>query len=962
MLAGGVIHSRRIMRVPTSPPWLVQRADELEQIKGVFQAALSGTGATLVIEGPAGIGKTSLLAHARGLASETGVRVLHARASQLEREFAMGVVRQWFEPILRGPDREALLAGAAGLAEASLAGAPDMLGLDPSGVFHGLYWLAANLCERGPLLLMLDDAQWADDASLRVVAFLVGRVSSLPLAVIIGTRPDMPGGAVAALNDVRRNPATSVVVPQPLDVDAVEDLLQAVSSASVEREFAGACQKASGGNPFLLWELVRALQAQHVQFTAAAADEVPGVAPSSVARSVGETLERTGGAGTAAARALATIGDGAELDLTAELAELSAEQARDAVSQLVVAGLLEDALPLRFRHPILASAVRATQTSLERAEAHRRAAELLRARGAEVERIALQLMHTTPASDEAVAGELHAAAARARARGAPATAVTLLERALAELPAGEHRAAVLLELGEGEYSLGRTAQAAEHLEQARRCTDDPAVLGRALIGLFQARAGNFADQRALAPLFAESLPNVLERDRELGLRLWALTLLATQPGSEWEAVAQGTEALTCSTPGEALILGHRALPITNSGATAAEVAEASARAARHADALLEEGATALVMTGMVLGLWWGDELEAAEALVDRAIAVAHRRGALAELAVAHQFRANVRRRAGHLRDAETDARTALAASGGAGWGGAGLGWMVPLLGVLVDQGRIAEAEQELAAAHLQGDVPDAPALTLILLARMRLFAARRDHRRAVSDWEEAHRRTQRHFLRLNASFVPDLLDAAECYQTIGDAEQVRLLLEQATALAEDWGAPGFIGQARHAAARLNPGDDATEKLSEAVQELRRSPARLELARALVSLGQALRRRGRRAESREPLREGYDLARQCGAEGLSETARTELRASGVRLRREALTGVESLTASEARIVEMAADGASNPEIAQALFLTVKTVESHLTHAYRKLDVSTRAELRDALAGKHQGAGSVTSLSR
>jgi DNA-binding CsgD family transcriptional regulator len=135
-----------------------------------------------------------------------------------------------------------------------------------------------------------------------------------------------------------------------------------------------------------------------------------------------------------------------------------------------------------------------------------------------------------------------------------------------------------------------------------------------------------------------------------------------------------------------------------------------------------------------------------------------------------------------------------------------------------------------------------------------------------------------------------------------------------------------------------------------VAHLERSPARLELARALVSLGEALRRAGHRAESREPLRKGYELARQCGASALAETARTELRASGVRLRRDALSGAESLTASERRIAEMAADGASNPEIAQALFLTVKTVESHLTHAYRKLDVTRRSQLAEALVRK------------
>jgi DNA-binding CsgD family transcriptional regulator len=276
--------------------------------------------------------------------------------------------------------------------------------------------------------------------------------------------------------------------------------------------------------------------------------------------------------------------------------------------------------------------------------------------------------------------------------------------------------------------------------------------------------------------------------------------------------------------------------------------------------------------------------------------------------------------------------------------------MVPLVGSLVDQGRLEAAGQELANSLSADEIPDSPALTPLLLERMRLHLARRDYGRAAEDWEEAHRRALRHFTSLNASFVPDMLLAAEAHHALGDGEAASELLSEASALAERWGAEGFIGQVRHQAARLGRRPDAPERLREAVAHLERSPARLELARALVSLGEALRRAGHRAESREPLRQGYELARQCGAGALAEAARTELRASGVRLQREALSGAESLTASERRIAEMAAGGTSNPEIAQALFLTVKTVESHLTHAYRKLDIAGRSQLAEALADK------------
>jgi DNA-binding CsgD family transcriptional regulator len=292
----------------------------------------------------------------------------------------------------------------------------------------------------------------------------------------------------------------------------------------------------------------------------------------------------------------------------------------------------------------------------------------------------------------------------------------------------------------------------------------------------------------------------------------------------------------------------------------------------------------------------------------------------------------------------------MGVTAGPGWAAAGLGVLVPLVGTLVDQGRVELAWQELASSLREQEIPDSPALTPLLLERMRLHVARRDHDLAAEDWEEARRRALRHFTSLNASFVPDMLVAAEANHALGNTAAASELIAEAGALAERWGTEGLIGQVRHQKARLERGPDAPARLREAVAHLERSPARLELARALVSLGEALRRAGHRAESREPLRKGYELARQCGASALAETARTELRASGVRLRRDALSGAESLTASERRIAEMAADGASNPEIAQALFLTVKTVESHLTHAYRKLDVTRRSQLAEALVRK------------
>jgi DNA-binding NarL/FixJ family response regulator len=165
--------------------------------------------------------------------------------------------------------------------------------------------------------------------------------------------------------------------------------------------------------------------------------------------------------------------------------------------------------------------------------------------------------------------------------------------------------------------------------------------------------------------------------------------------------------------------------------------------------------------------------------------------------------------------------------------------------------------------------------------------------------------------------------------------------------AQQWGTGRAIGMALRANALVEGGERGLELLEEATEVLEASPARLEHARALTDFGAALRRANRRAAARDPLRRALDAADACGARPLAERARQELRAAGGRPRRPRVSGVGALTASEQRIAAMAADGLSNPEIAQALFLTKKTVESHLSNAYRKLGIHSRTQLGAAL---------------
>jgi ATP/maltotriose-dependent transcriptional regulator MalT len=381
-------------------------------------------------------------------------------------------------------------------------------------------------------------------------------------------------------------------------------------------------------------------------------------------------------------------------------------------------------------------------------------------------------------------------------------------------------------------------------------------------------------------------------------------------------------------------------------ATAAEIADLALRAARQVDVVGDDGLMGTALSAVLLGLRWSDRLNAAERILDAAISHAQRAGSLPYFAIASGHRALVRRRRGRLREAEADARAVLDSDAvGVPWQATGA--TTALVLCQLDAGRLDEAWRTLAGAALDGHLPDRPVFMAMLLARMQVHAARGDGARALEDYREALRR-RRSLGGVTASWIGDGLRAAEVHDALGDRDAALALADEMLVLARRWDTPGAIGQALRTHARLGAGGDSIQTLQEAIALLERSPARLEHARALVDLGGALRRRGYRRDARHPLRSGYQLARECGADALAEYARTELQASGVRLRREALRGADSLTPSERRIAEMAASGASNVEIAQALFVTLKTVEMHLTHTYRKLEITKRAELPEALA--------------
>ena len=936
---------------------LLERSLERARIDAALEAARTGTGSALAIEGEPGIGKTALLRLAREGACATGVRVLDGCGVELEAEFAFGVVRQCLEPAIRAADqaeRTRLFSGAAALAEPVLT---ELVGADPKasfGALHGLYWLLANLCEPAPLLIAVDDAHWADDASLRFFAYLARRVDSLPLALMIATRPPSEQEDRSALNGLLADSGSQLLLPAALSELAVARLI----GNEAEDAFSRACHDATGGNPFLLDQLLRALREQGVPFTPANAGLVETTAPPQVARATRARLARLEPEAAALARSLAVLGDHAAFDLASELAGITTAEGARAAESLTRAGVVDFDRVLRFRHPLLGAAVDASVSPLERDAAHRKAASLLRARDAPPEQIAVHLLVATPTRSAADARTLRDAASRAARRGAPASAVPFLRRALEEALTGADRIDVLLELGDTERAAGKLPDAAEHLREAVRLADDPTIRARALVELARTIGPDPAAHRELLASLEGTLDRAstleLDRDLELGLKGAFLTAAFTAGAGDQphvREIAAEFAQLPGDTPSESIALCgliesvvQRGFLVPNIAFNAAGIGSLAERASYHAEELLAAGVRDSRAHGLLLALRWTDHLDAAERVTDQWTEIAHRQGSEEAFAAAATHSAHLNRTRGRLRQAEADAETATAAApqGSVNFVMA----CVALTDCLLSRGDLDAAQAAYDAIGFGEQIPPFPPYHGVRGIRLELHRALGQHTAALADYEEL---TRRFGGRRSGWNIPLILAVIESHHALGHQHIVGTDLDQALTLAQQWGTPSAIGSVMRVRGRVT-GDPARaiEDLRNAIEYLQRSPRRLVHARALVDLGSALRRAGRRTDAREPLRAGYDLARCCGADGLAETARLELAASGIRLRRERLTGAESLTPSERRIADLAAAGASNAEIAQALFVTVKTVEMHLTHAYRKLDITKRAELPKALA--------------
>jgi DNA-binding CsgD family transcriptional regulator len=935
---------------------LLEREAELAVLATAAERLSEGAGGAVAVEGPPGIGKTALLEWTTDRMGDAGVSLIRARCGEFELDFPFGVARQLFERHVIGGDAEARSA----LLEGAAAHAAPALGLhegdDPAGpapsvdlpftVIHGLYWLLAKLSEDGPLAVVVDDAHWCDDASLRFLTYLVPRLGDLPVLLLVASRPAAPERA-AAMGAILGGREVERIVPKPLGTDGSRALLEHELGSGADEPFAEACHEASGGNPFLLSELAASLVADGIEPVAANAERVRNLVPAAVVNSVLMRIGRMPQPCGDLAAAVAVLGSEVEPRRAAALAGIEPAALPEPLEGLERAGILAAERPLRFVHPLLREAVRAELPLARREALHANAASLLRDEGAKASEIAHHLLDAPRVGARETVSTLRQAAADAVGGGAPEAAVTYLLRALAEPPSADVQAGLRYELGVAGWLAGRDPGALiDDLRAGLNGAWSPSERATRAIALARAVASTGDVPAAFGVLEGQiEAAGTGAGDAAARLRAEHAALGLLHPDTRDRAIdriERRTEHPAGGDIGTLLELAVLATYRSLDG-TAEESAKLAEEALDGGRLLASEGADSVAFHIALLVLMVADHHESAERHLDQAAGEARRGGSAFAFGSVGAMSSVLAWRRGDMAKAEAHARSALEP-------GLVPPFTLPLIVAclvlaLVDKGELDAAEREVAQFGNAHDLPELMQVNMAFFALGALRSAQGRAADALADMEELDRRNLR--LGILNSAVPWRPIAVEAALREGDAERAAQLAADEMEFAKRWGTGTAMGQALRAAG-LAKGADGIDDLRHATEVLAETPSRREHALALIDLGSALRRAGERKEAREHLTAGLDLAQRCGAARLATLAHDELRVAGAKPRRLQFSGVDALTAAERRVAEMAAEGLANREIAETLFLSTRTVENHLSRVYRKLDISSRSALGEALS--------------
>jgi DNA-binding NarL/FixJ family response regulator len=908
----------------------IERREVFERASKALEDARAGRGSMVFLDGPVGTGKSALMRAIGSLAAASGMDVLLATGRPNEQGFGFGVVVQLFDSKLeRAPkeERARLLSAAAGEAVPILT--PGNRHVEPTfESLHGLYRVCRSLASGSGLAIFLDDADLADWQSLRFLSYLAARIEDLPVVLVLAAG-SVPRSQVPELSELAEGPWTAHCSLRPLTPVGTAERVKARWPDATD-DACRAIYEASGGYPSLTDDL------------AAEQARSRGGSKPRIATRILRCAAYIDDDAPALLTAVGVLGPACQLRHAAQVAGLDHKAAASIADLLAEAGILKVGRDLSFAQPAVGAAIEAVQAPAQRAAMHLDAAQLIRTEGAPPERVGFHLLRATRTASEWVVAALSAAAAIALARGTPDTAVAYLRRALDEPPGPQQRAHIILELGRAEAMAGEP-QAADRLSEgaaefAAEAHEQPAAAlatGRTLLALGQPEQASTVFARATAEGDAD--PDVARR---LHAGHVAANWLAGV--SEGAGVSDGGPPQTGDTAGDRSLLALHAMDGAMRGLPCREVHELAVRALANGALLDDETADGLTYYLAATALVLAEDLQMAEAALTAAVEDAQTRGSVLGFATASAVRATAILRRGRLPDAASDARTALAAEQD--------GWLLGLAAArsalavcLIECGDLEAAGRQLEMA--EGAVGDGyPARIMLLETRGYRALEVGEADRALADFlavGEAAEKGGAH----NPAVSAWRSGAGLACAAVGDQAEAQRLIEEELALAQAFGAPGPIGRSLRAMASIQPTSAALETLEAAVETLGDSQAALERAKALVDFGAALRRSSRRRQARKPLSAGLELAQGCGAEGLAARAMREINAAGGRPRRTALTGLNSLTVRERQVASLAAEGLSNRQIAETLVVTVKTVEWHLKHSYRKLGVESRRRLRE-----------------
>jgi DNA-binding CsgD family transcriptional regulator len=920
---------------------LYERSAELATIDDAVVALRGGRGSAVLIEARAGRGKSALVEYAVAAAHRSGARTLVARARHLESAAPFEVLRRLLGPAVEEAGGPGALTGAARFAAPLFTPGAELA----QGFDYGCQWLIARLAEQSPLVLAVDDAHWADAASLRVLLEVQAEISVQPVLLVLASRPVENPDAQRRLATMAAQPDCLVLTPSRLSREAVEAVVTETFGEPATEAFVDDCLKVSGGNAFYLHELLRPY------LTDFRADQQTFVEDGSMSlrRTMSWRLSELGPAATALAQAAAVLGDGCSLHLVAELADLDDLVAVEEAARLEAASVFRNGDPVDFLHPLVRSAVEKTLPQVMVGQLHARAATMLRATGASASTVTQHLVAAPAAGDADVARFLVEQGRAALESGSIAVARRVLRRALAEPIPADDRDALLVSLARAEHAYGDLESAREHLGAALGAAERDVRLDAAA-ELFDVLVNaNRYDELGQVHRQVVELRPYGDTDAEVRLRAQLLVnaFMGLEPDlaplPEELSQIDATKLPTDRDVDRYLRAVAAVYERTMQWGTTDRLLDNLRRAIATLPADAGDYTEWDVRTALIVVTFFSDDrLDEIEAVIDRiAPAVVRLRGATPG------YQAELDHRKVMTTMARGEFEDALA--------------------------RVDVAEEYVARHHLtvtfenahrfargwiafeRGDFESAARLFGDRIGEDNVYPALGallgGHPERTVELLEAYDLSTEPgapVKQLEVELEPHLI-ASHAFGVLGDRDRAESEAAREVAIRRRYGSQPRLALALRRQAGFVPARAALPLLEEAVALADATPRRPVQVRVLGSYGAALRRSGRVEEARAVLYRVIDDAEQMGMERVRARALDELVKAGGRPRRTRLHGPTSLTDAQRQVAELAASGDTNREIAERLFITIKTVETHLAAVYRKLGIGRREELAPLLVG-------------